>query len=88
MAGKEGLEPPTNALEVRGSFHLSYLPMKKVKRHHLFIDALTFFASQLTYYNAFWSVRQPSSTTSVSASSVTSGSGNLTPVASKYSIAP
>lgn len=26
-AGKEGLEPPTNALEVRGSIHLSYLPL-------------------------------------------------------------
>lgn len=27
QAGKEGLEPPTNALEVRGSVHLSYLPL-------------------------------------------------------------
>ena len=26
--GKEGFEPPTNALEVRGSIQLSYLPIK------------------------------------------------------------
>ena len=26
-AGKEGFEPPTNALEVRGSIQLSYLPL-------------------------------------------------------------
>ena len=26
-AGKEGFEPPTNALEVRGSIQLSYLPV-------------------------------------------------------------
>ena len=25
--GKEGFEPPTNALEVRGSIQLSYLPL-------------------------------------------------------------
>jgi hypothetical protein len=53
----------------------------------------TAFPSQLSYYTAFWSDRQPSSTTSVSdtsgfASSVTSGSGSFTPTASRYSIAP
>jgi len=47
------------------------------------------FASQLRYYRRSWSVRQPSSAgASASASSVTSGSGSVTPTASRYSMAP
>ena len=37
-AGEEGFEPPTNALEVRGSIQLSYSPMPFRKGHFLHTD--------------------------------------------------